>query len=181
MCKEIVILGLHSTNLDTIWLMYSRAENWSCLKPFCGVIFMRGWGGSPMSGRWGLAILLACWVDWGCQCPPECRHNQPAGCFEWFVRREHHGCLGIRDISLESPHASSVSCGFHPSHSQDSLRGRSCWCQPRAVGGVFLFVYLMGLFLQRPVLLQVNTFILNIWIALSSMRKLAFFMFWKWY
>lgn len=115
--------------------MYSRAENWSCLKPFCGVIFMRGWGGSPMSGRWGLAILLACWVDWGCQCPPECRHNQPAGCFEWFVRREHHGCLGIRDISLESPHASSVSCGFHPSHSQDSLRGRSCWCQPRAVGG----------------------------------------------
>ena len=118
--------------------MYSRAENWSCLKPFCGVIFMRGWGGSPMSGRWGLAILLACWVDWGCQCPPECRHNQPAGCFEWFVRREHHGCLGIRDISLESPHASSVSCGFHPSHSQDSLRGWSCWCQPRAVGGVFL-------------------------------------------
>ena len=118
--------------------MYSRAENWSCLKPFCGVIFMRGWGGSPMSGRWGLAILLACWVDWGRQCPPECRHNQPAGCFEWFVRREHHGCLGIRDISLESPHASSVSCGFHPSHSQDSLRGRSCWCQPRAVGGVFL-------------------------------------------
>ena len=42
---------------------------------------------------------------------------------------------GIRDISLDSPH---VSCCLHPSHSQDSLRGRSWWCQPRAVGAVFL-------------------------------------------
>lgn len=93
MCNEIVTLGLHSTNLDTIWLLYARAENWSCLKSFCGVIFLRGWEGSPTSSHWGLAILLACWVD-KLSVSAECRRNQPAGCSEWFVRREHHGCLG---------------------------------------------------------------------------------------
>ena len=53
---------------------------------------------------------------------------------------------GIRDVSLDSPRAPSVSCGSHPSHSQDSLRGRSWWCQPRAVGGIFLVFLSDGAF-----------------------------------
>lgn len=86
---------------------------------------------------------------------------------------------GIRDISLDSPHASSVSCCFHPSHSQDWEEGHGD-ASPEQWVLFSWFVYLMGLFLQRPGVLQVDTFFLNIWIALSSMRKLAFFVFWKW-
>lgn len=138
MCNEIVTLGLHSTNLDTIWLLYARAENWSCLKSFCGVIFLRGWGGSPTSSHWGLAILLACWVDWGRQCLPNIDVTSLQAVLNGLSEGSITDVSGIRDVSLDSPRAPSVSCSSHPSHSQDSLRGRSWWCQPRAVGGIFL-------------------------------------------
>ena len=66
---------------------------------------------------------------------------------------------GIRDISLDSPHVSCCSTLATPKTAWEEGHGDA---SPEQWVLFSWFVYLMGLFLQRPGVLQVDTFFLNI-------------------
>lgn len=137
----------YSTNLDTIWLFmhvqktYARKENWSCLEIFCGVIFL-GYGEvpTPVTEGWP-----SCWLVeliGGRQCPRQWR-NQPAGCSEWFVRREYHlMSRASGDVSLDFPRAPWVSPSVLPPQPLPRQPERKVMVMPAQSSGWYFLVCL---------------------------------------